>query len=379
MSRSSSPPPATGAAPTLQDIAARCGVSTATVSLALRGASRISPATTTRVLAVAEELGYDPANHLAARQLALRKHGRTALNRVIALFVPQDFHLAVYTTTIFRGIMDALQAERFGLLVVYAMDEGELLSIISSGNIDAAISILPFDVERVVAALRAAPHFGARPVVSIFAEVAGVSTVHADVEAGAYLATRHLLDLGHRFIMQIFTGWGEVANEQRRIAGVRRAMREYGLDPDRHHVLRQIGEFPLLDPALPPAQAQQFPIFRTDAGQSPRVYLQAHPEITAFLAANDGCAIHLWRWLQAEGLRVPEDYSIIGFDDTEVVLDAEGHNLLTSVHQPLAEMGQAAGALAVRRVLRALTEEQHLLLPTTLTVRHSTAPPARTP
>ncbi len=363
--------------PTLQDIADRCGVSTATVSLALRGASRISAATTARVLAAAEALGYDPATHLAARQLALRKHGRTALNRAIALFVPMDFHLAAYTTSIFRGIMDALQVERFGLVTVYAPEKGELLPLVTAGAVDGAISVLPFDVDRLLASLRAAPHFGARPVVSLFTRVPGASSVGADVETGAYLAARHLLELGHHVILQIYTGWGDTPREQRRIEGVRRAMREAGCDPDRHHVLRQIGDHPLLNPALDPTRALRLPIFRTQPGETPASFLRARPDITAILAANDGCAIHCWRWLQAEGFRVPEDYSIIGFDDTEVVLDAAGHNLLTSVCQPLREMGRAAGELAVRQVLDARVEEQHQLLPATLSVRHSTAPPGR--
>ncbi|HOF88634.1 MAG TPA: substrate-binding domain-containing protein, partial [Armatimonadota bacterium] len=102
-----------------------------------------------------------------------------------------------------------------------------------------------------------------------------------------------------------------------------------------------------------------------------------HPEITAIVCPHDGCAIHCWRWPQAEGVRVPEDYSLAGFDDTESVLDAAGHALLTSVRQPLREMGRAAGELALRHIRAASTGERHRLLPAALTVRRSTAPPGR--
>jgi LacI family transcriptional regulator len=105
--------------------------------------------------------------------------------------------------------------------------------------------------------------------------------------------------------------------------------------------------------------------------------LRAHPEITAILAHNDLYAGSLHATLTGAGYRIPEEMSLVSFDDTDPVLNAHGHNILTTVHIPLLEIGQAAGRVIIGRVTGEMLADTTEVLPVRLTERASTAPPAR--
>ena len=105
-----------------------------------------------------------------------------------------------------------------------------------------------------------------------------------------------------------------------------------------------------------------------------RGYLEEHPAVTAILPLNDSNAIHCWRVLQDAGYRIPEDISIIGFDDTDPLPDSNGNNLLTSVHLPLEEIGRETIRLLIRQIESRQMEQVEICLPVTLRVRNSTGP-----
>jgi LacI family transcriptional regulator len=166
---------------------------------------------------------------------------------------------------------------------------------------------------------------------------------------------QHLLELGHRRIAHIPGPAGWVATEDRR-RGYRAALATAGIP---------------LDPALEvEAVPEIFP--GRDAAAS---LLDVPDRPTAIFAFNDNIAIGAIQAARARGLRVPEDLSVVGFDDVESATIVTP--TLTTVRQPLAEMGRTAVSLLNRLLERQRFETLHLELATRLVVRESTAPPAR--
>jgi LacI family transcriptional regulator len=96
------------------------------------------------------------------------------------------------------------------------------------------------------------------------------------------------------------------------------------------------------------------------------------------LAMNDGEVPFIWRWLHDKGLRVPEDISLVGFDDVGSLLNERHENILTTIQVPLEEIGRQATTLLLDMIAGKVTEETHMILPVKLIVRQSTAPPRAT-
>jgi len=373
---------------TLHDVARECGVCAATVSRALKGDTRISADTTARVTAAALRLGYDPSLHEAARRMVLSRHGIEMVNHVVALFFPAHFFETAYFSGVYRGANDVLAARRFAPLLMHgtgAEMPGDypitLPRIFDRGEVDGVLLIEggPVTFQRLATHLREATGFGDRPIVSLIWSTPGCSSVVTDDQHGAYQATRHLLELGHRHILHYFSPLSDELY-LKRLVGMRAAMADCGLDADRHlHYL----DFPngWHNPATAPLHltpdggAWHFP--DPTAREALLDYLRAHPEITAIQPPNDGAALHIWYTLRWGGLRVPEDYSLVGFDDSDPIPDANGANMLTTVRLPLQEVGRQATDLLLRQLHGETTENAHLVLPTELVVRGSTAAPRK--
>lgn len=194
------------------------------------------------------------------------------------------------------------------------------------------------------------------PVVVCVREVVGMlaDQVLVDNEQGGYLAARHLLRLGHREIGYIAGPMpsGQMPNA-RRLVGFQRACREAGAD--------------LPDDCI--AQGN----LRFDGGAAAARQLFARRTgITAIFAANDAMAFGAWSVLQRAGLRVPEDVSLVGFDNS--ALSAAMVPALTTVEQPIAQMGQRAVALLLERIKQRDKPVERVLLPPTLVQRESCLP-----
>jgi LacI family transcriptional regulator len=190
------------------------------------------------------------------------------------------------------------------------------------------------------------------PLMPLDERIPSVSAAHM---SGADQAMKHLLDLGHRRVGQITGPRGWVATEDRR-RGYRAALAAAGILPD--PTLEREAE-PEIDPGR--AAAEQL----LDLSEPP----------TAIFAFNDNIAIGAIQAARARGLRVPEDLSVVGFDDVEhatIVTPA-----LTTVRQPLAEMGRTGVSLLMRLLEGRSFETLHVELATRLVVRDSTAPPPR--
>lgn len=364
----------------IKDIARHCQVSTSTVSLALRHDSRVSPAMTERILTAAGQLGYRP--NATARRLVMTRYYDTVINRLAAISLPLGFYGMRFFSDLFTGVLQEFDARGFALLTlthlgIDAPIEEQTIAFrnLVRHEVDGLIVFSPSTRQDHLTELRAHHSFGDRVIVSLLGALPGCSSVSVDDEMGAYLSMHHLIALGHQHVL-CFIHPSDDPHTLARKAGWRRALREAGYCPDEclHYrtLLPEWGKpraFTLFHADTPVSVNEQRvnQIFLED--------LQAHPQITAICAVNDACAGHAWQALLHAGLRVPQDYSIIGFDDTDAVYNELGENVLTTLRVPLTEIGQQAASLLVRRVKGELVADTDIILPVELIIRNSTAPP----
>jgi LacI family transcriptional regulator len=330
---------------TIRQIADLAGVSIATVSRVLNGRGDVSDETRDLVSRVIRENGYT-ANR-SARGLSA---GRTGL---VGILVPLVY--PAYFSGILAGAAEAL-SER-DLQIVLSPTGGEHdreVSVLDRlhGLTDGALIILPEESsEELERLLDGGYRFVViDPLMPLDERIPSVSAAHT---SGADQAMRHLLELGHRRIAQITGPRGWLATEDRR-RGYRAALAAAGILPDRALEVEAVPEI---------APGREAADYLLDLSEPP----------TAIFAFNDNIAIGAVQAARARGLTVPDDLSIVGFDDVEnatIVTPA-----LTTVRQPLAEMGRTAVSLLNRLLERQRFETLHVELATRLVVRDSTAPP----
>lgn len=351
-------------ATTMQDIAERCGVSKVTVSRALRGdLTFVSYETARRIKEVASELGYDPLHNQAARKLALRKAGQDVINSVIALCFPTDLYRYSYFGHIYQGIMDIALERKFSVLYVADLRLQETLvpPVFARGDVDGLLSLMHAnDIAVALKNLRADIGFNGHPVVSIMEPLEGCSSVVADEYTGGRSATEHLLDLGHRYIMH-FIARNDIEPHLQRLQGIKDAYIQRGLDPEKYLTTVYWYTETQPWPNIPGADEIVLPVLRQ------------HPEITAIFARNDVMAMKIKHSLSRAGIRVPENISLVGFDDSDAIVDDRGDNILTTVRVPLGEIGRRATDLLIRLIMGEESENSNIKLPTELVVRRSTA------
>ncbi len=350
--------PAPPRAVTLAVVAARSGVSLTAASKALRGMRPyVSEETIARVQAAAQELGYDPSRHQAARRLAMRRTGTETINHMVGLLLPPIFHETNYHILLFRGVMDVLNPARFGALT--CCETGDNLTALpiafNQGEVDGLIVLgAPDTYHGVISALRRHDGFRQRPIVTLTTPSPGCSSVLLDDQAGGYALGLHLLGLGHRHLL---VPEGTAYEAVQRRAGLEQAYTDRGLEPGAYLV-----EFPWHGDALSGSEAQL------------QGLLPQHPQVTAIVAANDDNACQIARFLWRHGARIPDDYSLTGFDDCEALLNERGENILTTVRAPLREAGQTAAQLLLDRIAGRAPSDRTVTLPVALVPRASTAP-----
>ena len=312
----------------MDDVAAAAGVSRALVSLVVRGSPRVSDRSRAAVQEAAERLGYRP--NMAARNLA---SGRTSTFGVLL----NDLHNPWFAE-IADGIHDA--AERAGYQIIIANGRR------SSRTEDRAVESFPTRRIDDVGAKTAVVSVG-RPLRS-----SRVDTVNTDERLGSELAVRHLARLGHGDIAHIDGGRG--AGAAPRKAGYLTAMRTMGLATRGRVVAGDFTEEAGVHGVEALLASDRFP--------------------TAIYTANDLSAIGALDRLEDEGIAVPGDVSLVGFDNT--ALAALHHIGLTTIDQPRVTMG----ALAVRLLLERLggrTTVRRAVLPPSVVVRTTTGPAPR--
>lgn len=367
---------------TLQDIAIHCGVSKGAVSRALHGYSNIGPATTKRITDAAAELGYNPALNETARRLALMRRHERIINRVIGIFFSPHFYAGRnnFHNLMFQGIMDVLMEEGYGALTNYYQIGGNtpcLLPVFERGDVDGAIIYGQASTQALaqVDCLRHTAGFADRPIVSLLKTISGCSVVNWDGYEANYLAVQHLLELGHRQIIRC--NYEPIAPDTislpDRHAGACQAITDFGLDPAAHlHMFNLPSR--LTNPMfIPTGNRVTSPVVMDDENcQRLLDTLHAHPDVTAIVAMNDANAFYIWQVLHHAGIRVPDDISLVGFDDTDPVLNSHAENLLTTVRMPLYEIGQKAARLIIGQITEKEPLNQKTILPTEFIERAST-------
>ena len=332
---------------TIKDLAERAGVSIATVSRVLNAHPDVSARTRDAVLEAARELRF--TTNRSARGLS---GGRTGL---IAVTIP-IVH-AAHFAFILSGASEALYERDMRVVLCPTLHEHDrevdLLGRLMHGTTDGALLILPEESHEELDALRRDGY----PFVVVDPRnpvPEGIPVVTAANVTGAACATAHLLELGHRRIGALTGPVGWTATEDRR-TGYHTALAEAGVMPD---------------PALEVAGDWLTPSAATAAHR----LLDLPDPPTAIFAFNDNTAVGALEAARARSLRIPEDLSVIGFDDSEQA--AHLTPPLTTVRQPLAEMGRTAISVLGRLMDGRRVEALRVELATRLIVRESTAPPA---
>lgn len=337
-------------AATIKEVAERAGVSIATVSYVLNnrsGAVRISQKTRERIWKAVRELGYHP--NALARGLAGKRTNTVAL---VMQYASIFSSWSGFTSEMMHGVADAAHAHAFDLLLHTREREdarAEALAL-ADGRVDGALLLRDWDDPLID--LLAEQNI---PTVLVYSRSRNATVPFAccDDELGGRMAGEYLLSLGHRRILHL-TGSSHSSAALDRLRGLKSAMREAGLE-------------------MPPEMVLEAGHAGADFA-AVREALLREPRPTAVFAWSDDVALRTMAEAKAAGLRVPEDLSIIGFDSTEFCNHTSP--TLTSVGQDIPGIA-AAGVRMLAALIEGREDEAHsTVLPPTLCVRESTAPPA---
>lgn len=331
---------------TIRDVAAKAGVSHQTVSRVINNSEEVTSGTRIRVEDAIKELGYRP--NVIARSMA-KGHTHT-----LGCITPN------LTNYIFSSMIESAQAEArrqgFFILTGSAPTENEvqpLLDEMLNRRVDGLLILNPRDDNRYQHLLPLIQ--GGMPVVYLKNSPKGelVSSVCSDDHGGSYQATQYLIELGHTSIATI-TGPKNEECTQDRFEGYRQKLLESGLNLEED--LIAMGDWTA-----------------ASGGQAIRQFLASEVPYTAVFAQNDQMAVGAIRALRDAGLRVPQDISIIGYDD--IPLASYIDPPLTTVHQPMDDFGRHGAQLLIDAVQNPEHEPKHVRLDTQIIKRKSCAPP----
>ncbi|MBT0768541.1 LacI family DNA-binding transcriptional regulator [Kineosporia sp. J2-2] len=350
MAQDSAGTPSPARRTTIRDVAAAAGVSIATVSRILGGTYPSSPATRSRVMRAVHDLDYVVNAHARALSGATSKSIAIVLNSVVS---PYYAHVAQGVQT------EAAQRDRLCLIgttggsaerelaTVRLMRQESADAVILVGNVIADDSYR----SRMAEYAHALAASGSRLVLCgrppLGPDVPAV-VVEFDNTGGAHAVTSHLLSAGHRRILYVGHRPGYSTSEGR-ITGYRDALAAFGVPHD---------------PAL---ELDTASLARADGYRVMKRYLAGSTDFTAVFGANDQIAAGVRQALVEKGLRVPDDVSLVGYDDLPPAEDLG----LTTVHVPHEELGRTAVRLALERESDDPAEPGHVVLGTHIVVRDS--------
>jgi DNA-binding LacI/PurR family transcriptional regulator len=337
--------------PSAKDVAARAGVSPTTVSFVLndRPGAAISQATRARVRSAAAELGYQP--HASARGLAA---GRSHILGLVLRQSPEQVAEDALLAETIRGLSSAAQAAGYRVLVEPLSyrdgdDAAGYASLLRSRGTDGLVVSGPRIEDRELAALA---RDGAPIVIQGALPGSDIPSVDVDNVAAAAVAVGHLVALGHRVIGCITNAPFNYTAARERREGYRQAIREAGLAADERLVVEAN--------------------FDAASGRRAMARLLEQPDLTAVFVASDVVALGALAAIREAGLRVPEDVSVVGFDD--VPLAAFFDPPLTTIRLPAEDLGRAAGLALLDRIAGRVVATR-TILPTELVIRSSSGPP----
>lgn len=330
---------------TIKEVSQQANVSMATVSRVLTGSAPVAELTRQRVLTVMRELGYTP--NAFARSLATNRSGGLGV-------VVNDIS-SPYFGPVLHGIESVVEAKGLHLIVSSghrrAESERRAVEFLLQRRSDALILYVEEMPDDDLLALSQGP----TPVVIVGRYVAELAarSIYFDNEKGGMLATQHLLEQGHRRIAHI-AGPLSIHDSRERLAGYRRALEAAGLAYDQRFVVEAD--------------------FQEEGGkQATKRLLRRELGLTAIFVGNDQMAAGALLALREAGLAVPADVSVVGYDD--VFIARYLYPALTTIRQPMQEMGRAAAHIALAALGNVTGEEVMHRFEPSLVKRESVASP----
>jgi LacI family transcriptional regulator len=321
---------------TLATVAASAGLSVATVSKVLNGRSDVAPDTRSRVESLLVEHGYVPR---------LSRGHQAARSATVEVWV--DGKLSAYATEIIKGAIEAGAESGVAVVVSHAKADGDttwVRDLVAAGR--RAMITLACEPTQAALSLAQLPVVVVDPMNPPISPMTSVGSTNF---AGGLSATQHLLALGHRRIAYL-GGPAHAASNQARMQGYRAAMEAAGVPVPSEYVRTAGFCYP-------------------DGIKEATALLDLPSPPTAVFAVSDECAIAAMQVARARGLCIPEDLSVVGFDDTEIATMTSPR--LTTVRQPLREMGMVALRTALRLASGEKIESHHIELATELVIRES--------
>ncbi|MDR2632663.1 MAG: LacI family transcriptional regulator [Treponema sp.] len=325
----------------IKDIAKQAGMSPATVSRVLNGKNNVNPEKRDQILKIIAETGYVP--NKAARSMVLQR------SFTVGIIINDTFNM--FQRQLFSFIERRLESFGYHTLFFFMQFDGAseeaCLARLKSESLDGIIMI--HEMKN--------PQFYAYalemklPIVAATFSTQGVPSIHVNEEQAAFDAVSHLISLGHRNICMI-SGDGFSFGKQR-AEGFFQAHEAVGLERNESLLI-------------------QVPYYTIEFGMyGMREFLLRDRDFSAIFAATDELAIGALRVLRDEGLRVPEDISVVGFDDIEIADYLIPR--LTTIRQPLDEIGEQT-ALTLHRLINGCRGiGADMILPYKLIIRESTA------
>jgi len=323
---------------TIQDVAKAAGVSVSTVSRVLNGKVDVASETQDRILSVIDDLGY--TTNLAARSMRSQK------KNLVGLIMPDIAY--PFAIEVMKGVNRAIAESEFDLLVYTTGDvrksgrashEQKYVSLLTNSISDGVIIVAPVAGEFNIDA----------PIVSIdpLASNPNYPAVHATNYQGALDAMGYLLKLGHTRIGYI-GGRVELESSNRRMMGYREGLEKAGIAMD--EALIASGDY------------------TTETGIAcARNLLALDNPPTAIFASNDQMAIGVYQVVEEMGLRIPDDLSVVGFDN----IPESKYMGLTTVDQFISEMGYVATQMLIKIINGVQLEDRIYRMQTRLVVRNS--------
>ncbi|HJS19700.1 MAG TPA: LacI family DNA-binding transcriptional regulator [Anaerolineales bacterium] len=326
---------------TIQDVARNAGVSVSTVSRVLNGKADVASETQERILSVIDDLGF--TTNLAARSMRSQK------KNLVGLIMPDIAY--PFAIEVMKGVNRAIAESEFDLLVYTTGDvrksgrafhEQKYVSLLTNSISDGVIIVAPVAGEFNIDA----------PIISIdpLASNPNYPSVHATNYQGAQDVMQYLLGLGHRRIGFI-SGRAELESSNRRMKGYLEALEKAGIPVDEELIAS--GDY------------------TTETGaRGARQLLSLSRPPTAIFASNDQMAIGVYQVAEELGIRIPEDLSVIGFDN----ITESKYIGLTTVDQFISEMGYVATQMLIRLIKGIPLEDQTYRMQTRLVIRSSCRP-----
>ncbi|GHV31941.1 LacI family transcriptional regulator [Spirochaetia bacterium] len=325
----------------IKDIAKQVGVSVSTVSRVANGKKYVNPKKREQILALIEETGYVP--NQAARNMVLRR------SFTVGIVIPYTFNM--FQRQLFSIIERHLESFGYHTLFFFVKFDGasekECLARLKSEKLDGVILLQEIRDQSFYEALSRLQ----LPVVASTFSFSGIPSIHIDEEQAAIDAVNHLTGLGHRKINMICGS--DFTFGRQRMEGYYKALDAAGIERDTSRVL--------------------FARYYTaESGMySMRELLLRNRDFSAIYAATDDLALGVIRILKDEGLRVPGDVSVVGFDDIEIADYMIPR--LTTIRQPLEEMGSQTTQTLHRAITGNPLYTAEQILPYKLIIRESTA------